>query len=114
MDWGLGLIPDSKQYGDDVPYAYGRLCSRRTFGHSGYRSSTAFADPEHGLAVALAFNGLPADADHEARIRAVVEGIYGDSGAGDAGSSVRLRILTLAKTKLDCQTWKPASTDSAA
>lgn len=80
MDWGLGFIPDSKQYGDDVPYAYGGLCSRRTFGHSGYRSSTAFADPEHGLAVALAFNGLPADAAHESRIRAVVEGVYEDLG----------------------------------
>lgn len=80
LDWGLGFIPDSKQYGDDVPYAYGRLCSRRTYGHSGYRSSTAFADPEHGLAVALAFNGLPSDADHAARIRAVVEGIYKDLG----------------------------------
>lgn len=78
MDWGLGFIPDSKQYGETVPYAYGRLCSPRTFGHSGYRSSTAFADPEHGLVVALAFNGLPSDSDHAARVRAVVEGIYED------------------------------------
>ncbi len=80
MDWGLGFIPDSKQYGEDVPYAYGRLCSPRAFGHSGYRSSTGFADPRHGLAVALAFNGLPSDADHEERMRAALEGIYEDLG----------------------------------
>lgn len=80
MDWGLGFIPDSKQYGVDVPYAYGRHCSPRTYGHSGYRSSTAFADPEHDLAVAVAFNGLPADEVHESRIRRVVEAIYEDLG----------------------------------
>lgn len=80
MDWGLGFIPDSKQYGEGVPYPYGRLCSPRTFGHSGYRSSTGFVDPRHGLAVALAFNGLPSDADHEARMRAVLEGLYEDLG----------------------------------
>lgn len=80
MDWGLGFIPDSKQYGESVPYAYGGHCSRRTYGHSGYRSSTAFADPEHGLVVALAFNGLPDDPEHAARVRAVCEAIYEDLG----------------------------------
>lgn len=80
MDWGLGFIPDSKQYGDTVPYAYGPHCSPRTFGHSGYRSITAFADPEHGLAVAVGFNGLPSDEAHEARTRAVCAGIYLDLG----------------------------------
>jgi CubicO group peptidase (beta-lactamase class C family) len=81
LDWGLGVIVDSKQYGPDtVPYAYGHLCSRRTFGHSGYRSSTGFADPEHGLAVALAFNGTPSAADHEARVRAVLDTLYRDLG----------------------------------
>ncbi len=83
MDWGLGFIIDSKQYGaDTVPYGYGRLCSRRTFGHSGYRSSVGFADPEHGLAVALAMNGTPAEAAHERRIRSVLEAIYLDLGLG--------------------------------
>jgi CubicO group peptidase (beta-lactamase class C family) len=85
MDWCLGFIPDSKQYGDTVPYAYGRLCSPRTFGHSGYRSSAAFADPEHGLVVALAFNGLPSDPEHAARIRSVVEGVYEDLGIAGEG-----------------------------
>lgn len=91
LDWGLGFIPDSKQYGETVPYAYGHSCSRRTYGHSGYRSSTAFADPEHGLAVAVAFNGLPSDEAHEERVRAVVEGVYGDLGlaGGHGGAAVR-------------------------
>jgi CubicO group peptidase (beta-lactamase class C family) len=81
MDWGLGFILDSKQYGvDTVPYGYGRLGSRRAFGHSGYRSTVAFGDPEHGLAVALAMNGTPAEAAHERRIRDVLDAIYLDLG----------------------------------
>ena len=36
MDWGLGLILDSNQYGvDTVPYGYGRYSSARSFGHGG-------------------------------------------------------------------------------
>jgi CubicO group peptidase (beta-lactamase class C family) len=52
--------------------------SSGTFGHSGYRSSTGFADPERGLAVAVAFNGMPANDAHERRIRAVLDGVYED------------------------------------
>lgn len=84
MDWGLGFIPDSKHLGDTVPYAYGRHCSRRTFGHSGYRSSTGFADPRHRLAVAIGFNGLPADAAHERRMRATLDALYADLGLAPA------------------------------
>jgi CubicO group peptidase (beta-lactamase class C family) len=81
LDWGLGFILDSHQYGaDTVPYGYGNHASPRTFGHSGYRSSTAFADPEQGLAVALAFNGTPSDEAHERRIRTVLDGLYEDLG----------------------------------
>jgi CubicO group peptidase (beta-lactamase class C family) len=84
LDWGLGFILDSKRYGlETVPYGYGRLCSPRTFGHSGYRSSTAFADPEAGLAVALVMNGTPSEEAHERRIRAVLDAIYLDLGLGD-------------------------------
>lgn len=86
MDWGLGFIVDSKQYGPEtVPYAYGRLCSRRTFGHSGYRSSTAFADPEHHLAVAVAWNATPPAAAHERRIRDTLDALYRDLGLAPAG-----------------------------
>jgi CubicO group peptidase (beta-lactamase class C family) len=86
MDWGLGFIPNPAIYGDpDMPYAYGRHASRRAFGHSGYRSSTAFADPEHGLVVALAVNGTPSDEAHARRFRAILEAIYEDVGLAPAG-----------------------------
>ncbi|HVG07716.1 MAG TPA: serine hydrolase domain-containing protein, partial [Thermoanaerobaculia bacterium] len=79
MDWGLGFIPNSAMYGvETVPYAYGHHASRRAFGHSGYRSSVAFADPERGLAVALVFNGTPSDDNHERRIRTVLDALYED------------------------------------
>lgn len=88
IDWGLGFIVDSKQYGaDTVPYAYGRLCSPRTYGHSGYRSSTGFADPEHRLVVALAMNGTPSAADHERRIRQVLDAVYVDLGLAGEGET---------------------------
>lgn len=80
MDWGLGFIPDSSHYGGEVPYAYGPHCSPRTFGHSGMRSSTGFADPEHGLAVGLAFNSLAGDAAHQARMTRVLGALYEDLG----------------------------------
>lgn len=88
LDWGLGVIVDSKLYGaETVPYAYGTLSSRRTFGHSGYRSSTGFADPEHALVVAVVMNGMPEPGVHERRIRRVVDALYSDLGlAGEAGN----------------------------
>ncbi len=81
MDWGLGFILDGKRHGiETVPYGYGRRCSFRTFGHSGYRSATAFVDPEHGLAVALIPNGTPSAEAHEQRTRAVLDALYEDLG----------------------------------
>lgn len=81
MDWGLGFIPNPASHDQpDAPYGYGRHTSRSAFGHSGSRSSTAFADPEHGLVVALAVNGTPSDAAHHQRFRAVLEAIYEDLG----------------------------------
>jgi CubicO group peptidase (beta-lactamase class C family) len=81
LDWGLGFIVNSIQYGaETVPYGYGHHASARTFGHSGYRSSVGFADPERGLAVALAFNGTPGNERHEARIRSALDAIYEDLG----------------------------------
>ncbi len=83
MDWGLGFILDGKRHGPEtVPYGYGHRCSYRTFGHSGYRSATAFADPEHRLVVALIPNGTPSAADHEERTRAVLDALYQDLGLG--------------------------------
>jgi CubicO group peptidase (beta-lactamase class C family) len=90
LDWGLGFIVNSIQYGaETVPYGYGHHASPRAFGHSGYRSSTGFADPERGLALALAFNGTPGNERHEQRIRSVLDAVYEDLGlavmAGPAG-----------------------------
>lgn len=85
LDWGLGFIVDSNQHGaETVPYGYGPHCSRRTFGHSGYRSVAAFADPRHRLVVALAVNGTPSARAHEARTRAVLAAVYEDLGLAKA------------------------------
>lgn len=81
LDWGLGFLVDSSHYGGSRPiYSYGHHASRRTFGHSGYRSSTAFADPEHALAVVVLFNGICEDSAHQNRIDAVTTAIYEDLG----------------------------------
>lgn len=87
MDWSLGFIPNSFHYGaETVPYAYGHHASRRAVGHSGYRSSVAFADPEHGLAVALVLNGTPSNQGHEKRVRLILDALYEDLGLAAAPS----------------------------
>ncbi len=94
--WGLGLIVKSTLDGheDDpgdgtklVPYGYGRHASRRTFGHSGFQSSTGFADPEHGLVVAVALNGQPGEPRHTVRLREITEAIYEDVGLAPTGDA---------------------------
>lgn len=86
LDWGLGVILDSKHYGENrIPYGYGPHAGPRTFGHSGARSSTAFADPDAGLVVALAVNGLPDDDTHRERFHRLTGAIFEDLGlAGDS------------------------------
>ncbi len=79
VDWGLGVILDSKRYGvENVPYGYGRYASDGTFGHGGSQSSVGFADPAHGLAVGCYFNGMPGEAAHQTRMRAVLDALYED------------------------------------
>jgi CubicO group peptidase (beta-lactamase class C family) len=81
LDWGLGVIVNSAHYGDPrAPYGYGPHAGPRTFGHSGARSSVAFADPDAGLVVALAVNGLPGDEAHRARFERLTSAIYEDLG----------------------------------
>ncbi len=82
LDWGLGLMLDSKRACGGLHfYGYGAHASPRAFGHAGFLSSVAFADPEVGLAVALVFNGMPADhAIHTERQNAVCTAIYEDLG----------------------------------
>jgi len=81
LDWGLGFIVNSSHYGAELPpYGYGRHASSRTFGHSGFQSSTGFADPKHRLVVALVVNGNPGEPRHTERFRDVTEAIYEDLG----------------------------------
>jgi CubicO group peptidase (beta-lactamase class C family) len=81
MDWGLGFIINSAKYGaETVPYGYGRHASPETFGHSGSQSSCAFADPEHDLAVAILWNGMPGEPKHQVRQRETLSALYEDLG----------------------------------
>ncbi len=79
MDWGLGFMVSSNRYGPGtVPYNFGPHASDRTFGHSGHQSSTAFADPEYGLAVAVVLNGMPGEERHHTRMQVLLTAIYDD------------------------------------
>jgi len=79
LDWGLGVIINSAHYGEsDVPYGYGPHASAATFGHSGARSSTAFADPAHALVIAIAVNGMAEDSAHRERFDRVLARVYED------------------------------------
>ncbi len=79
IDWGLGFIPNSARHGvETVPYGYGPHASDRAYGHSGYQSSVAFADPAHELAVAVVFNGMPGEKPHHQRIYSVLDALYRD------------------------------------
>ena len=81
ITWGLGLILDSKdQLEGPQTYGYGPYASARTFGHSGIQSSAAFADPAHGLAVAIIFNGAPGEKAHQQRMHDALGALYMDLG----------------------------------
>lgn len=81
MDWGLGFMVSSNLYGPGtVPYGFGPYASPRTFGHGGSRCSAALCDPEAGLVVAWAFNGMPGEPRHQKRARAMNAAIYEDLG----------------------------------
>jgi L-ascorbate metabolism protein UlaG (beta-lactamase superfamily) len=60
-------------------YGYGRHSSPRTFGHSGFRTTTVFCDPGCGLVVACSWNGMTADdIIHSERQNALCTAIYED------------------------------------
>jgi len=81
MDWGFGFILNSARYDEArVPYGYGPHASQETFGHSGWQSACAFADPEHKLVVAWVCNGAPGEPRHHRRQRALNRAIYEDLG----------------------------------
>ena len=81
MDWGLGFIINSNEYGElTVPYGYGLHASRNAFGHGGRECMSAFADPEHDLVVIANFNGMPGEPRHNQRVREFNTAIYEDLG----------------------------------
>jgi len=83
IDFGLGFIINGNRHGaDTIPYGYGRHAGERAFGHSGSQSSAAFADPDHHLAVALVFNGMPGEVAHQQRMRSCLSALYEDLGLG--------------------------------
>jgi CubicO group peptidase (beta-lactamase class C family) len=86
IDWGLGFIVNSNQYGaETLPYSFGRHASTETFGHGGAQSSSAFCDPKNQLVVAWAFNGMPGEVRHNKRGREMNSAIYEDLGLAAAG-----------------------------
>jgi len=85
VDWGLGVMANSWHYRQKpAPYGYGDHASSRAFGHGGSQSSVAFADPVHGLAVALVFNGMPGERANHKRTQAVLAALYEDLGLARA------------------------------
>jgi CubicO group peptidase (beta-lactamase class C family) len=86
LDWGLGVIVNSAHYGDpDAPSGYGPHAGPRAYGHSGARSAVAFCDPDAGLVVALAVNGLLDEATHRRRFDGLLAALYRDLGLADSG-----------------------------
>jgi len=81
VDFGLGVIIDSKRYGEEsVPYGYSGFCSEETFGHAGSQSSIGFADPEAELVVCYAANCRIGEGRHQKRNGELVSAIYRDLG----------------------------------
>jgi CubicO group peptidase (beta-lactamase class C family) len=81
IDWSLGFIVNSNQYGaQTLPYSFGLHASDETYGHGGAQSSSAFCDPKNQLVVAWAFNGMPGELRHNKRGRALNSAIYEDLG----------------------------------
>lgn len=78
LDWGFGVMIDSKRYTGEHQYGYGKHASDETFGHGGNQSSSAFADPKYKLVVAWTCNGMPGEAAHHERARAINAAIYED------------------------------------
>ena len=81
VDFGLGMIINSNQYGEaTVPYGFGKYSSADSFGHGGSQCSIGFCDPKHQLVVAWAANAFCGEGQHQRRNRAINEAIYHDLG----------------------------------
>ena len=81
IDWGLGLMVNSWSYRSaPASYGYGDHASADAYGHGGQQSSLAFADPLHGLAVALCCNGRPGEPVNHRRTQPVITALYEELG----------------------------------
>lgn len=80
LDWGLGFVINGCNEDSRSGYGYWPSASARAYGHSGYRSSTAFADPVRLVAIAILLNGTPDEISHLRRMRAITTAIYQDLG----------------------------------
>ena len=86
VDFGLGVICDSKRYGmETVPYGFGRWSSEGSYGHGGSQCSLAMCDPSRGLVVAWAANGFCGEGQHQRRNRMIQDGVYRDLGFAEVG-----------------------------
>jgi CubicO group peptidase (beta-lactamase class C family) len=84
VHWGLGFRINGRTAGG-LPSAaseMGRQAAFGSFGHGGHRSSMAFADPRHGLVMAVIANGLPSAPAHQRRIARGAQAVYADLGLG--------------------------------
>jgi len=88
IDWGLGFLICSNRYGyKALPYSFGPHASDRAFGHNGFQSTMAFADPDFELIVIIAPNGAPGEPAHDKRLRRVLAAVYEDAGYAASTSS---------------------------
>jgi CubicO group peptidase (beta-lactamase class C family) len=81
IDWGLGVMVNSWAYREaPTSYGYGEHASPDAFGHGGQQTSLVFADPAHGLAIALCCNGRPGERANHRRTQPVVTALYEELG----------------------------------
>lgn len=79
VDYGLGVIVDSKEYGSEtVPYGFGTASSRETFGHGGSQCAIGFADPTRQRSVTIIANGRPGEGQHQRRFRELLAALEQD------------------------------------
>ena len=87
MDWGRGFMVNNRRHdavnaaahgAAGTPYNFGPHAGDDAVGHGGNQSSIGFADPAHGLAVAVVFNGMCGEPKHQRRMVAVLDALYQD------------------------------------
>ncbi len=79
VDYGLGVIIDSKEYGSEtVPYGFGAASSSRTFGHGGSQCAIGFTDPVRQRSVVIIANGRCGEGQHQRRFRSLLAALEED------------------------------------